>query len=83
MRNYFKYFSKALNFIPAIALTVEAFEDGVLKPDEIVTIIDRGLDAAGIQGLDDADIVVQLADDGEGFAVHFSAKAARRLAVAI
>ena len=78
--DYFKYMNKAMQFIPVIGEAMMAMADGVLKPDEIVSVLDKGLDAAGIKGLDDNDIYVELKDDG-GFAIYFSEKAASKLSV--
>jgi len=80
--NYFKYLTKAMQFVPVIGLALEALADRKLEPNEIVSIIDEGLDAAGISGIDDSDIYVEVQPDG-GFSVNFSAKAASKLSVTI
>lgn len=78
--DYFKYMNKAMQFIPVIGEAMMAMADGVLKPNEIVSVLDKGLDAAGIKGLDDNDIYVEV-KPGNGFAIHFSEKAASKLSV--
>ena len=82
MASRWRYIRKALKFTPVIAEAIEAMADGKLEPNEIVDILDEGLDAAGIRGLDNDDIYVQDLPDG-GFSVNFSAKAKKKLSVEI
>ena len=80
MASRWKYIGKALNFIPVITEAIEAMADGKLEPNEIVDILDEGLDAAGIKGLANDDILVE-DRPGDGFSIHFSEKAKSKLSV--
>jgi len=78
--SWFANLSKALKIVPVVALALDALEDGKLDGGEIVTILDEGLDAIGIRGLDNSDIFVEELDGG-GFSVTFSAKATEKLSI--
>ncbi len=80
---FFSKFSKALKFVDVIGFAIEAMADGKLTPDEIAKGIDKGLDTAGIKGIDSNDIQVSDSDQlgSGGFAIHFSPKVKEKLTV--
>ena len=78
--NYFKAARKAFGFVDVIMEAADAISDGVLTPEEITKILDEGIDAIGISGIDSKDISIENRDDG-GFAIVFSEKVVKKLSI--